>query len=564
MTQYKPGDILLDKYRIEKLIGEGAFAEVYLATHIELNVSRALKILRKEAPGVGSTEFKDFQERFRLEARLGAMLDHPNIVRVYDFEQNGDTLVLVMEYCAEGNLTQRIINSIDSGIPVTVEEARQIGIGVAQGLAEIHELDVVHRDLKPNNILFDSMGRPKVADLGLAHTPEERIRRDELGSIEFNHPGTAEYKSPEQRPGHTRGLLPNSDVYALGCVLFEMLTGRIYYNQKLSPSASKYRRDMPEWLNNSVTRMLNEAPDDRLLNGKVCVNLLKHKEEPFPINIILIISITIAAIMGLIIIMFGLCYYLPNCPPITVTKKSKTNTGTYASTPTFTITLTITLTPTKTPKDKSTPTPTFTPSPIPIMIRQTCTHNLYKPIKGCGYSFIREGDAAYVVKGKGIVCLRPEGDTTIYNCYGNADEEDSMLITGGPRCDDNWLWWEAVTDQGIRGWLPEGDNLGDFFIEPFCSEKVCKKSRPSIFRVGDIAILTEWGSNQRIHDTPDVVSPIGVVQRGQTVEILYGPACRNDLVWWKVRVIKTEEEGWIAEGDDKTYWLIPYTGVLEQ
>jgi hypothetical protein len=224
--------------------------------------------------------------------------------------------------------------------------------------------------------------------------------------------------------------------------------------------------------------------------------------------------------------------------------------------PTFSGTLTPSLTPSF--------TPTVAPSPIPIMIRQTCTHNLYKPIKECGYSHVREGDAAYVVKGKGIVCLRPEGDTTIYNCYGNAEEEDSMLITGGPRCDDNWLWWEAVTDQGIRGWLPEGDNLGDFFIESFCSEKVCKESRPSIFKVGDIAILTEWGSNQRIHDIPDVESPIGVVQKGQTVEILYGPACRNEMVWWKVRVIKTEEEGWIAEGNDKTYWLIPYTGVLEQ
>jgi len=77
MTQHKPGDILLDKYRIEKLIGEGAFAEVYLATHIELNVSRALKILRKEAPGVGSTEFEDFQEHFKLEVQLGAVINHP-------------------------------------------------------------------------------------------------------------------------------------------------------------------------------------------------------------------------------------------------------------------------------------------------------------------------------------------------------------------------------------------------------------------------------------------------------------------------------------------------------
>ena len=103
---YNQGDILLNKYRIEALIGQGAFAQVYHATHLALNAPRALKILRRDAPGVGSSEFTDFHARFQLEAQLGAKLDHPNIIRVYDFEQDGETLILTMEYAEGGSLNE--------------------------------------------------------------------------------------------------------------------------------------------------------------------------------------------------------------------------------------------------------------------------------------------------------------------------------------------------------------------------------------------------------------------------------------------------------------------------
>lgn len=91
------GDILLNKYRIEELVGRGAFAEVYRATHLQLNTSRAIKVLRKDAPGLGSSEYQTYAERFQLEAQLGTMFEHPNLVRVYDLEQDGETLLLVME-----------------------------------------------------------------------------------------------------------------------------------------------------------------------------------------------------------------------------------------------------------------------------------------------------------------------------------------------------------------------------------------------------------------------------------------------------------------------------------
>ena len=87
---YQPGEILLNKYRIEALAGQGAFAHVYRATHLSLNAPRALKVLRRDAPGVGSADYAEFQARFQQEAQIGAKLDHPHVIRVYDFGQDGD------------------------------------------------------------------------------------------------------------------------------------------------------------------------------------------------------------------------------------------------------------------------------------------------------------------------------------------------------------------------------------------------------------------------------------------------------------------------------------------
>ena len=194
---YQPGDILLNKYRIESHVGSGAFAEVYHATHLELKAPRALKVLRRDAPGLGSTEFRAYEDRFKLEAQLGAMLDHPNIVRVHDFERDGEALILVMEYCEDGSLASRLQEAQRKGERLAVDAVLQIGLEAAQGLAELHKRDVVHRDLKPSNILFDSQGRAKVGDLGLAQTPHGPSMRSLLSQA-APHPGTPGYMSPEQ------------------------------------------------------------------------------------------------------------------------------------------------------------------------------------------------------------------------------------------------------------------------------------------------------------------------------------------------------------------------------
>jgi basic membrane protein A len=271
---YQPGDLVLGKYRVDRFIGKGASAEVYLATHLELKAPRALKVLSRELPGVGTTAFGDYRQRFQLEAQLGARIDHPNVIRVHDFHQDEDTLILVMEFAAGGSLADRIAKARQTGQSVPVEEAVRIAGEVAQGLAALHALDCVHRDLKPSNILLDGQGRAKVADLGLAQIPGGPSQRSVL-SQPLAHPGTPAYMSPEQRVTNDH-LTPASDSYALGCVLFEMLTGRLLRSAKPGTRASSLRPDVPPWLDDLLGRMVDRDSEKRPWDGGEVAGLLRE------------------------------------------------------------------------------------------------------------------------------------------------------------------------------------------------------------------------------------------------------------------------------------------------
>ncbi|MBC8255115.1 MAG: protein kinase, partial [Ardenticatenia bacterium] len=268
--------VLGGKYRIEELIGEGAFAEVYRATHIKLGVTRAIKVLRRARPGVGSTIFQGFRERFALEAQLGAQLDDPHLIRVHDFEEEEDTLHLVMEYAPGGSLATRIA---EWG-PLPVDEVVQIGLDVAKGLATLHNNQprIVHRDLKPSNILFHANGRAKVSDLGLAQVPSRSSRRSWGGSLAVGHPGTPEYMSPEQER-ETGYLQPPSDVYALGCVLFEMLTGRLYKHVRPGTRVRELRTEVPDWLDDLVARCLRKEKEERPWDGEEVIEALDAEQR---------------------------------------------------------------------------------------------------------------------------------------------------------------------------------------------------------------------------------------------------------------------------------------------
>jgi len=272
---YTTGDTLLNKYRIERLLGRGGFAEVYLAAHLELHAPRALKVLRKDIPGLGSSDVRAFDERFELEAQLGAMFDHPNLVRVYDFERDAETLILVMEYCPGGSLADRLREHKVKRENLALEQALQIGLEISRGLETLHQMDLVHRDLKPSNILFDSQGRAKVSDLGLAQTPGGLSQRSLLGSLSPKHLGTPGYMSPEQE-NQTNYLRSPSDIYALGLLLFEALTGRVVQNLKPGTRLSSLRPDAPGWLDELLAQMLHKDPEQRPWDGAEVVKLLEQ------------------------------------------------------------------------------------------------------------------------------------------------------------------------------------------------------------------------------------------------------------------------------------------------
>ena len=276
---YQPGDILLDKYRIEDLLGQGAFSDVYRVTFLPLNQPRALKILRRE--GVTADEFARAQERFMLEAQVGGQLNSPNpnpyLLMIYEPVLNETLAGLVMEYAPGGNLARRIQQSREQANPISVAQALQIALEVAEGLNVLHAKEIIHRDLKPANILFDQHGHARVADLGLVQTSDDVSHRRDLSNPK-SHPGTPAYMSPEQEAS-ANILKPPSDIYALGLVLFEMLTCKKYVYERPGTSAGKFRKDMPAGLDDLLTRMLAKDLEQRPWDGAEAAWLLREACE---------------------------------------------------------------------------------------------------------------------------------------------------------------------------------------------------------------------------------------------------------------------------------------------
>jgi eukaryotic-like serine/threonine-protein kinase len=209
------GSIINNRFRLDRLLGRGGFAQVFLATDAVLGRQVAIKILN---PAMGGTEGFDFHARFQTEARAVATLDHPNLLGVYDFGEFEGTAYLVMPYIDGGNLQDRIVG----GRILPMREIGNYLSQTAEGLDYAHRRNIVHRDIKPQNLLFRAEdNRLLIADFGVA-----KLMQGDSASTQTAAIGTVAYMAPEQLQGRAS---PSIDIYALGCVLFQLLTGRVPY-----------------------------------------------------------------------------------------------------------------------------------------------------------------------------------------------------------------------------------------------------------------------------------------------------------------------------------------------
>jgi eukaryotic-like serine/threonine-protein kinase len=251
----------VDRYVLLDLIGQGGMGRVYLAQDTRLNRKVALKILSPERVNNPRAI-----ARFQREARVGAQLQHENLVRIYDFGESSGRFYLVMEYI-EGKTIGTLIT--DQGA-IPAANAVRLVRQVAMGLEHAHRKGLIHRDVNPYNILVTRDGTAKLADLGLAIdlAEEDRVTRD--GATV----GTFDYVAPEQaRQSHSADI--RSDIYSLGCSLYHMCTGQVpfptpslpeklFAHQAMEPTPlEKLVPDLPQGLAEIVQRMMHKSPDER-------------------------------------------------------------------------------------------------------------------------------------------------------------------------------------------------------------------------------------------------------------------------------------------------------------
>ena len=260
----KIGQIVKERYEILEILGEGGMAFVYKARDTQLERFVAIKTLKPNYVNQGS-----FVDRFKREAKTAANLNHPNIVQIFDWGIE-DEPYFVMEYI-EGNTLTSIIAKNRT---ISLSDILFIGAQVSSGLHAAHQKGLVHRDIKPGNIMITPDGKVKVTDFGIVSLQNEESDITKTGSIL----GTASYISPEQAQGKSVSI--ESDLYSLGTVLYELITGKAPFSgdSPISTAAkhltekpekpSLFRRDLPRGVESAILKLLEKATYDRFKSAE--------------------------------------------------------------------------------------------------------------------------------------------------------------------------------------------------------------------------------------------------------------------------------------------------------
>jgi serine/threonine-protein kinase len=268
------------RYEVLERIGAGGMAIVYKAKDVLLNRVVTIKVLREQF-----VTDEDFIRRFRREAQSAASLSHPNIVSVYDVGKEGDTEYIVMEY-VEGRNLKEIIREY---APLSTDQSINLGRQITEAIQNAHEHHIIHRDIKPHNILVTADGHAKVTDFGIARA---------VSSATVTHTGdiigSVHYLSPEQ----AKGLQSNeqSDIYSLGIVLYELITGKVPYDgetpitialkhlQEQPVLPSKINPRVDKEFEAVIMRAIAKSPEQRYLSAKDLLADLSHIQAGRPIS----------------------------------------------------------------------------------------------------------------------------------------------------------------------------------------------------------------------------------------------------------------------------------------
>jgi len=254
------GETIAERYELEEVVGHGGMSTVYKAHDSLLERNVALKVLHQQY-----NEDEDFVERFKREARSVAQLQHPNIVTVIDRGEEAGRQYIVFEFIDGENLKELVVRKGR----LDLRDALEVALEVAHGLAFAHDHGLVHRDVKPQNVLLNGDGRAKVTDFGIARSLDVDHSVTQTGTIL----GTSNYIAPEQASGQP--VDAQTDVYSLGIVLYEMLTGELPFPgesfvavamkhiQEPSPNVLDVRGDLPLRVAEMIDRALEKDPEQR-------------------------------------------------------------------------------------------------------------------------------------------------------------------------------------------------------------------------------------------------------------------------------------------------------------